>query len=139
MKKVILVLSILISFGALSAERCNITAHGSIFQTNGKVFKNVDIVDQKSTTRENSWQDCYKKAIKLAERNFSIITVELTGSSVEGGSAKTNMYVYLKWKYDDSSIPFMDTNGKVSKYTSKYETYPGPGDLRYFYDGRLFE
>ena len=96
-------------------------------------------VDQKSTTRENSWQDCYKKAIKLAERNFSIITVELTGSSVEGGSAKTNMYVYLKWKYDDSSIPFMDTNGKVSKYTSKYETYPGPGDLRYFYDGRLFE
>ena len=47
--------------------------------------------------------------------------------------------VLLEFQSQNGPIPFMDTSGKITKYTEKYETYPSDGDLRYFSDGRLFE
>ena len=127
------------SLSSLSAERCNISGHGTIFKANGEIFKDVQITDVKSLTREKNWKKCYEKAINMSKDYDSVIPVTISGGRVSGGSADTGLNVYMKWSFDDSSIPFMDTSGKITKYTDEYETYPDDGDLRYFSDGRLFE
>ena len=137
MKKLVLCFSALFSFGAFSAERCNITGHGLLFKSNGKLFKHANVDDVRFVTRENNWKKCYKKAIKMSKDIDAVlpITVSRGGVTLYDGY----IHIYLKWSFDDSPIPFMDTSGKITKYTEKYETYPSDGDLRYFSDGRLFE
>ncbi len=127
------------SSASLAASKCEVRGNGSIFKTNGEVFKNVSISDVFSKTREKSWEDCYRTAIKFSERYDSSMAVSVSGGRVAGGSAETLMHLYFDWSFDDSSIPFLDTAGKVTKYSSRYENYAQEGDMRYFSDGRIFE
>lgn len=137
MKKLIIGLALISSFAASAAERCEVQAYASIFLTNGRVYTDAKITDGRSVTRQKSWQDCYKYALKEAKESLETLPLVASGWRVSGGEQNTTGYVYYKWTFDDGI--FSDTNGKVTKHTDKFETYPADGDLRYFSDGTLFE
>lgn len=139
MKVFLLGLALLSSVASFAVEKCEIQGYGSVFLANGDIFKNATITDIRSITREKNWEECYKKAIKLSKDYSDSTAITISGKRVSGGSADTMMFLYFDWSFNDSSIPFLDTSGKVTKHTDKYESYAQDTDLRYFSDGRLFE
>jgi len=74
----------------------------------------------------DGWQDCFKFAV-LTSQNFAFILQPREG--------KIGGYTTFHWNYDDSLIPFMDTSGKVTKYSNP-ETPTVGNDLHIQVSGR---
>ncbi|WP_127717650.1 hypothetical protein [Halobacteriovorax sp. HLS] len=139
MRKCLIALLALAPLTTMAAQRCEVQGFGTIFATNGRIVKSTKITDVRSITREKSWQDCYHRAIKVAKEYDSTVTVTVSGSRIIGGSSLADLYISTKWSFDDGLTSLFDSKGMVTKYTDKFESTAQEGDLRYFYDGTLFE
>lgn len=137
MRNLLVGLALILSFSSQAAERCTVQAYASIFLSNGRIYTDRPIADSKFVTRQKSWGDCYEYAIKKAKESKTHLPLVASGWRVPGGEQNTTGFVFFKWTFDDGI--FSDTNGKVTSYTSDFESYPIDGDLRYHKDGTLFE
>lgn len=135
MKKLLFGALLLSSFTAFAAEKCTVQGYTSIILDNGYVLRDVLISDLKFVTRTKSMNDCYSYALNKAKENPATILLTVSQGDL---AIDTQSYIYFEWTYNDSSIPFLDSAGKLTQYTDKFESSPTDGDLRYFSDGRVF-
>lgn len=138
MKKFIILstLGLLCAFSAQASSRCETSLNVTIFKTDGSIFSDRKISGETKTIRTKTWEDCYNYAIERSKEYRETVFLELSGRRISGGTAEALGYLFIEWTFDDGF--FVDTDGKVTKYTDDFELSPLDSDLRYFYDGTLF-
>lgn len=136
--KATLLLTMLFSASAaIALERCTLSLHASIFEEDGKIFRDITIRGTQVSTLEKDWESCFQKATQYASEHYSSVPLEVSGRRVAGGAVATTGFVFVKWVYDDGLI--YDTNGLLTVFTKKFQPEPLDGDLRYFSNGYLFQ
>ena len=136
MKKLLLGLILLTSISSFAAKECKIKGVGTVFTTDGDIFyeENADIIFRKKV---ETWEDCYKLALEKS-KNY-IESSNGTVSSLFMEETDVKIYISFTWEFQDGLISLLNTSGKITKFTDKYENTPYDGDMRYFSDGRTFK
>ena len=137
MKSLILILSFLISCNIFAGNKCVVEAEISIFNYDDTLYETGPLEGIKYMDSFDSWEDCYEFAIEKAHGLRTKLPLTVSGFLVEGGSAKTDGLISVKWKFNDSYL--FDSKGKVTKFTDEFLSDPLKGDARYREDGSLFE
>ena len=128
--------SILTSVPALSAEECEVKGYAAVFLANGSLFRNIGVSDGKFLTRTQSWEDCYKYALRKSKEFPSVIELVVRGPAVKSGSAETPGYIFFRWRFDDGIVS--DSSGEVTSWTDHFEKSPAKGNLKYLENGEIF-
>lgn len=140
MKKILLGLTLLVSMSSFAQDTlCTVVTKTARFDYGELIDESFAGRATKRLMRMNSWEDCYRYAIKLAEestkyyRNENVIDDDFV------------LVSYNEWEFEDgySSYAFWNnianSSGKVTKHTSNYSAVPYKEDQRFHKDGRSFK
>lgn len=130
MKSLILV-SLFLSLGAMASENCTLNVKKYLVEPDCN--RNTDI--KESVLQTNTVQECYEKALDLADR---IQPVRQYNGGIDAGFCKTyvgkiTQYNYISWEFNDGYID--NSDGTVNAFTPRDSIEVELGDNTYDING----
>ncbi len=126
---------------AQAFSECKVDGYAAVFLENGSLFSAVKISDGKFQGFYDTWEECYKFAMRKARELPETMDLVATGRRVKGGRQETTAEVFFVWKFDDGGFwkARSSSTGMLTARTPEVSHLPRKGDLRVRKNGARFE